>query len=174
LDGPLPKLFKELWYLKKHGRQGWGQFSIYGYIENFENLLLQNYLSDFKIISQEWSLGGPLQKLFKELWYLKKHGRQGRGQFSIYSYIENFENLLLQNYWSDFKIIAQEWSLCEPLQNLFKELWYLKKHGCQGRNQFSIYGYIENFENLLLQNSWSDFKIISQEWSLGVPLHKLF
>ena len=142
LGGPLPKLFKELWYLKKHGRQGRGQFSLYGYIENFENLLLQNYWSDFKIISQGWSLDGPLPKLFKELWYLKKHGRQGRGQFSLYGYIENFKNLLLQNYWSDFKIISQEWSLDRPLPKLFKELWYLKKHGRQGWGQFSIYDYI--------------------------------
>ena len=74
--------------------QGRGQFSLYSFSGNFENLLLKNCWSNFNIISQKWSLGGPLPKLFKELWYVKKHGRQGRGQFSLYSYIGNFENLL--------------------------------------------------------------------------------
>ena len=77
-------------------------------VKNFKNLLLRNHWLNLKIISQKWSLGGPLPKLFKEIWYIKKHGRQGRGQFSLYGYIENFENLLLQNYWSNFKIISQK------------------------------------------------------------------
>ena len=38
-----------------------GQFSLYGYKENFENILLKNYCSDFKVISQ----GRPLQNLCK-------------------------------------------------------------------------------------------------------------
>ena len=97
-------------------------------VKNFKNLLLKNHWSNFKIISQKWSLGGPLPKLFKEFWYVKKHGRQGRGQFSLYGYIENFENLLLQNYWSNFKIISQKLSLGGPLPKLFKKWWYVKKH----------------------------------------------
>ena len=60
-------------------------------VKNFKNLLLKNHWSNFKIISQKWSLGGPLPKLFKEFWYIKKHGRQGRGQFSLYGYIETWK-----------------------------------------------------------------------------------
>ena len=30
-----------------------------------------------------------------------------------------FKNLLLRNHWSDFEIISQECSLCDPFQKLF-------------------------------------------------------
>jgi len=92
LGRPLPKLFKEFWYLKKNGRQG-----LYRKLWKSSPPKL---LSDFKIISQEWSLGRPIPKLFKEL-YLKNHGRQGWGQSFLYSYIGNFENLLLQNIFTE-------------------------------------------------------------------------
>ena len=39
-----------------------------------KNLLLQNYWSDFEIVSQECSLGDPFQKVFVKFWSLNKHG----------------------------------------------------------------------------------------------------
>ena len=53
----------------------------------------------------------------------------GAGQFSLYGFIENFEKLLLQNSWSNIKIISQKWSFSRPLPKRFKEFWYLKKTG---------------------------------------------
>ena len=41
------------------------------------------------------------------------------------------KNLLVKNYWSDFKIIWYKWSLGDPLPKLLKLLSLVKKHGCQ-------------------------------------------
>ena len=40
----------------------------------FKNLLLRNCRSDFEIISQECSLGDPLQKLFVKFLSVHKYG----------------------------------------------------------------------------------------------------
>ena len=42
------------------------------------------------------------------------------------------KNLLVKNYWSDFKIIWYKWSLGDPLPKLLKLFSLVKKHGCQG------------------------------------------
>ena len=84
---PLPRLFKLFGFVKKHGRQGWGLFSPYIYIENFKNLLVRNHWIDFNIILQKCSFGDPLPRLFKPYGFIKKHGLQGAGLiFPIYLY----------------------------------------------------------------------------------------
>ena len=45
-------------------------------VKTLKNLIVKNHRSDFKIISQECSLGAYFQKLLKEFWYLEKHGCQ--------------------------------------------------------------------------------------------------
>ena len=97
---PLPRLFKPFGFIKKHGRQGWGLFSQYIYIENFKNLLVRNHWTNFNIILQKCSFGDPLPRLFKPFGFVKKHSRQGRGRglFSLYICIENFKNLLVRNH----------------------------------------------------------------------------
>ena len=47
---PLPRLFKPLGFVKKHGRQGVGLISLYIYIENLKNLLVRNHWTYFHII----------------------------------------------------------------------------------------------------------------------------
>ena len=71
--------------------RGRGLFSPYICIENFKNLLVRNHWTDFHIILQKCSFGDPLPRLFKPFGFFKKHGRQGRGLFSLYIYIENFK-----------------------------------------------------------------------------------
>ena len=94
---PLPRLFKQFGFVKKHGRQGgggWGGggagqglFSLYINIENFKNLLVRNHSTDFNIILQKCSFGNPLPRLFKPFGFVKKHGGQGAGLFfPIYLY----------------------------------------------------------------------------------------
>jgi len=51
-------------------------------------------------------LGWTSTKVVQRIMISQKTWPPGRVQFSIYGYIENFENLLLQNFWSDFKIIS--------------------------------------------------------------------
>ena len=84
-DDPLPRLFKPFGFVKKHGRQGAGLiFPIYLY-RKLKNLLVRNHWTDFNIILQKCSFGDPLPRLFKPFGFVKKHGRQGAGLFSLYN-----------------------------------------------------------------------------------------
>ena len=85
---------------------------------------------------------------------------RGRGLFSLYIYIENFKNLLVRNYWTDFHIILQKCSFGDPLPRLFRPFGFVKKHGRQGAGLFTLYIYIENFKTLLVRNHWTGFNII--------------
>ena len=85
------------------GGGGFGLFSLYIFIENFKNLLVRNYWTDFNIILQKYSSGDPLPRLFKPFRFVKKHGRQGAGLFSLYIYIKNFKNVLVRSRWTDLK-----------------------------------------------------------------------
>ena len=80
----LPRLFKPFGFVKNMaarggGGGGGGLFSLYIYIENFKNLLVWNHWTDFHIILQKCSVGGPVARLFKPLGFVKKHGSQGAG-----------------------------------------------------------------------------------------------
>ena len=110
--------------------------------KNFKNLLVRNHWTDFHIILQKCSFGDPLPRLFKPFGFIKKHGRQGRGLFSLYINIENFKNLLVRIQWTDFNIILQKCSFGDPLPRLFKPFGFVKKHGRQGAGLiFPIYLY---------------------------------
>ena len=112
---------------------GWGLFSLYIYIENFNDLLVRNHWIDFSITLQDCFFCNPLPRLFKSSWFIKKYGRQGAGlYFPIYLYIVNFKNLLVRNHWTDFIITWQKCSLVDPLPRLIKLSWFVKKHGRQG------------------------------------------
>ena len=117
---------------KNMASRGRGLFSLYIYIENFKNILVRNHWTDFNIILQKCSFGDFLLRLFKPFGFIKKHGRQGWGLFSLYIYIENLKNLLVRNHWTDFNIILQECSFGDPLPRLFKPFGFVKKHGRQG------------------------------------------
>ena len=122
--------------------RGQGLFSLYICIENFKNLLVRNQWTDFNIILQKCSFGDTLPSLFKPFEFIKKRGRQGRGLFSLYIYIENLKNLLVRHHWTDFHIILQKCSFGDPLPRLFKPFGFVKKHGHQGAGLiFPIYLY---------------------------------
>ena len=81
---PLPRFFKPLGFVKKHGRQGAGLIFP---IENFKNLLGRNQWTDFNITWKEYVFGHPLPRLFKPSWFVKKYGGKGMGLiFPIYLY----------------------------------------------------------------------------------------
>ena len=139
--------------------------------KNLKNLV-RNQLTDFNIILQKCSFGDPLPRLFKPFGFVKKHGRQGRGLFSLYIYIENSKNLHVRNQWTDFYIILQKCSFRDPLPRLFKPFGFIKIHGRQGEGLiFPIYLYRRL---LLVRNHWTDFNIILQKCSFGDPLPRLF
>ena len=110
--------------------------------KNLKYLLVRNHWTDIHIILQKCSFGDPLPRIFKPFGFVKKHGRQGAGLISLYIYIENFKNLLIRNHWTDFNIILQKCSFCDPLLRLFKPFGFVKKHGRQGAGLiFPIYLY---------------------------------
>ena len=51
-----------------------------------KNLPLRNRRSDFKIISQECSLGDPFQKLFAKFCSVHKHGSDKWGLLALYGH----------------------------------------------------------------------------------------
>ena len=61
-----------------------------------------------------------------DLW--KNMAARAQGLFSLYIYIENFKNLLVRNYWTDFNIIQQKCSYSDLLPRLFKPSWFVKKN----------------------------------------------
>ena len=99
---------------------------------------------------------------------------RGRGLFSLYIYIENFENLLVRNHWTDFNIILQKCSLVILNQDCSIYLDSSKNMATRGRGLFSLYINMENFKNLLVRNRWTDFSIILQKCSYGDLLPRLF
>ena len=130
--GPLPYYSSHCDSSKNMAARGRGLFSLYIYIENFKNLLVRNHRTYFNISWQICFFVDLQPRLSKPYWFVKKHGRKGRGLFSLYIYIENFKNLLVRNHWIDFNITWQECSFWNPLQRLFKPSWFVKKHGRRG------------------------------------------
>ena len=73
------------------------------------------------------------------------------------------KNLLLRNRLSHFEIILQEYSLGDRSRNFDPSINMALVNG-----GFSHYTDMKKFlKNLLLRNCWSDFEIISQEYSLS-------
>ena len=159
---------------KNMAARGRGLFSLYIYVENFNDLLVRSHWTDFNITLQECFFCNPLPRLFKSSWFVKKRGRQGAGLFSLYIYIGNFKNLLVRNHWTDFIITWQECFFGDPLPRLFKRHDSSKNMAARGRGIFSLYIYIENFKNLLIRNHWIEFNVTWQECCFGDLLPRLF
>ena len=85
--------------------RGRGLFSLYIYIKKLKNLLVRNHFTDFHIILKKCSFGNPLPRLFEPFEFVKKNmAARGRGLFSLYIYIENFESLLVKYPLTDFNV----------------------------------------------------------------------
>ena len=154
-----------------------GLFSLYTciYIENLKKSSRQKPPDWFQYNFAEMFPWWPFTKIVQVVMICQKNmAARGRGLFSQYIYIENFNGLLVRNHWTDFNITLQECFLCNPLSRLFKSSWFVKKHGYSGRVLFSLYIYIENFKTLLVRNCWTDFIITWQKCFLGDSLPRLF
>ena len=159
---------------KNTAARGRGLFSLYIFIENFKNLLVRNHWTDFDIILQKCSFGNPPPRLFKLFGFVKKQGRQVAWLFSLFIYIENFKNILVRNYWTNFSLILQKCTFGDPLPKLFIHLDLSKNTAARERGLFSLNIYIENFKNLLVRNHWTEFNVILQKCSFGDPQPRLF
>ena len=155
----------------------WGQnFLHYMDMKKFLKNLLRNRWSEFKIISQECALGDPFQKLFAKILIRRKTWPPwGEAFFTVWTSEKFFKSLLLRNHLSDFEIISHDCSLGDPFRKLSTKFWSIQKHGRHGGGEgFLHYMDMKKFLKNLLRNRWSEFKIISQECSLGDPFQKLF
>ena len=66
-----------------------GGFLYYIDMKKFlKNFFLQNCLLDFEIISQEYSLSDPFQKLFAKFWSVYKYSSGEWGLFALYRHEE--------------------------------------------------------------------------------------
>ena len=109
-----------------------GGGAYFPYIENFKNLLVRNSWTEFNVTWQECCFGDLLPRLFKPSWYQKPWPTGGWGLFFIYICIENFKILLVTYPMTDFNITWLECCFGEPLSRLYKQSWFVKKHGCHG------------------------------------------
>ena len=132
---PSTKIVQAVMIHQKSWPLGGGAY--FPYIENFKNLLVRNSWTEFNVTWQECCFGDLLPRLFKPSWYVKNHGPQGVGGgggclFFIYICIENFKILLVTYPMTDFNITWLECCFGEPLSRLYKQSWFVKKHGCHG------------------------------------------
>ena len=112
---------------KNMAARGQGLFSLYIYIENFKNLLVRNHRTDFNIILQKCSFGDPLPRLLKPFGFVKKNGRQGRGLFSLYIYIENFKKSSCQKPLDRFQYNFVEMFLWLSSTKIVQAIWIHQK-----------------------------------------------
>ena len=127
---------------KNMAARGRGLFSLYIYIEALKLFLSETNGPISIYIFVEMFLWWSSTKIVQAIWIRQKNmTARGQGLFSLYIYIENFKNLLVRNHWIDFNITFQKCFFCNLLQRLFKPLWFVKKHCCEGAGLFPIYLY---------------------------------
>ena len=156
---------------KNMAARGGAYIPPYIYIENFNDLLVRNHWTDLNITLQECVLCNTLSRLFKPSWLVKKHGSQWVGLiFPIYLYRK-----LVRSHWTDFNItLAKILPLVTDYQDFSSNQDSSKNMAASGWGLFSLYIYLENFNNLLVRNHWTDFNITWQECFFGDPLPRLF
>ena len=168
-------IVRAIWIRKKTWPPGGGAYFPYIiYIENLKNLLVRNHWTDCHKIWKKCSFGDLLPRLFKSFGFVKKHGCQRAGLFSLYIYIENFKNLLVRNHWTDSHIILQKCFFDDPLPRLFEPFGFVKKHGHQGAGLiFTIYLYSKLWKSSC-QKPLDQFPYNFAEMFLWYPLPRLF
>ena len=62
------------------------------------------------------------------------------------------KNLFLLNRWSDFEIISQQCSLCDPFQEMFAKFGSVHKHGSGEWGLFALYRHEEILKKSFSQN----------------------
>ena len=75
----------------------------------------------------------------------KNMAARGRGLFSLYIYIEYFNDLLVRNHLIDFSRTYQECFFCNPLPRLFKSMIHQKTWS---PGDWAIFPYITIYSKL--------------------------
>ena len=133
---------------KNMATRGRGLFSLYICIENLKSSC-QKPLDLLQYNLAGMFLWLPATKIVQAIMIPQKTWTPGgRGLFSLYIYIhvENFQNLLVRNHWTDFNVIRQECSYGDPLPRLFKPSWFVKIVIAKVQGLFSLSLYIETLK----------------------------
>ena len=117
-------------------------FPIYPY-RKLSKSSRQKPLDQFQYNFAEVFLWWSSTMIVQVIWIRQKNmAARGPGLFSLYIHIENFQNLLVRNHWTDFYIILQKCSFGDPLPRLFKPFGFVKKTWPPGVGLiFAIYLY---------------------------------
>ena len=104
---------------KNMAARAWGLFSLY--ISIFEKIFLSETTGSISILLGRYvSLVTLYQDCSSCHDVSKNLAGRGQGLFSPYIYIENFNDLLVRNHWTDFNLTLQKCFLCNPLSRLCK------------------------------------------------------
>ena len=118
---------------KNIAARGRGLFSLYIYIENFKNLLVRNSWTRVQCNLAGMLLWWPSTKIVQAFMiYQKPWPPGGRGLFFVYICTENFKILIVTYPMTNSNITWLECCFGEPLSRLYKQSWFVKKHGCHG------------------------------------------
>ena len=113
-------------------------------------------------------LGWHFSKIVREILIRWKTWLPWRGgDFLHYMYLKKFIKDLLWNRWSEFGIISQDCSLCDPFQKLFANIWSVKRYDHHWEWLFSLCGLQRNSPKPLAR-FWNNYI----EMFLGWPFSK--
>ena len=114
-----------------------------------KNLLLWNHRSDFKTISQRFSLGHPFQILFGKFWLVDRHALVNRALYGHEDILENYSSLKpLDGYWNNFIELFRGWSF----SNIVREILFRQEMWLWLIGLLALYGYKEILLSSFLLN----------------------
>ena len=158
---------------KNMAARGRGLFSLYIYIENFKTLLVRNHWTDFIITLQKCFLGDHL--LVQVIMIRQKTWLPGAGAYFPYISIYKTLKIFFSETSGPISIqLGRNVSLVTLYKDCSSRHDSSKNMATRGRGLFSLYIYIENFKNLLVRNSWTEFNVTWQECCFGDLLPRLF
>ena len=137
---PFTKIVQAVTICQKTWLLGGGAYFPYIiYIESLKKSSCQKPLVWFQYNLTEMFPWWPFTRIVQTVMICQKMAARGRGLFSLNICTENFNDLLVRNYWTDFNITLQKCFLCNPVSRLFKLSWFVKKHGHQGEVTYIPY-----------------------------------
>ena len=166
LWSPSTKVVQAVMIRQKIWLQGSGAiFPIYLYRKLEKKSSCQKPLDQFQYNLAEMFPWWPFTKIVQAVMICQKTWLLGGGAyFPSISIKKTWKNLLVRNHWTDFNITWQTCFLGDPslvilYQDCSSNRDLSKNMAASGWGLFSLYIYIENFNNLLVRNHWTDFNI---------------
>ena len=149
-----------------------GLLSLYIYIENFKTPLVRNHWTDF-IITAEFFPWWPSTKIVQVIMIRQKTARS-RAYFPYISIYKTLKIFFSETNGPISIQLGRNVSLVTLYKDCSGRYDSSKNVAARGRGLFSLYIYIENFKNLLVRNSWTEFNVTWQECCFGDLLPRLF